>query len=340
MRFLETQYPRLVTLAFSPDGRKLALLSAEDKRRALEIWNTDHMDAFVLNEFILTDDAEKPEQTDGENVPEALLRWSSDGTYLALARKDGAIDVWFPYESKPEHLFSFSFEESCQTLAWGNIHSGFVVGGANRICYWASPYIESPMGASLPFIYKEGVIHPLPITSLAFSADDSCFVSGGSGGELLRWNINPRFAPPTYDGCTLAPRALPITNLWFSPDGMRLLVEQRDTCESQESSSWTKSMLFQQTGNWLSFGSVEQDLLGWSPNSQRIVGIRQEPNSTLLWLEQLDAGTGACLGRRPIDISTRELLAMALVKNETRVVWCVRDPESRVFNLQMDTLPF
>lgn len=154
------------------------------------------------------------------------------------------------------------------------------------------------------------------------------------------WKINQPFVSPAFDRCTQAPRSLPITNLWFAPDGTRLLVVQRDEYESEENPSWTKSILFQQTDNWLSFGSVEQNLLGWSPNGQRIVDTRQEPNSTLLWLEQLNAGTGACLGRRPIDLSGKELQTMALVKNETPVVWCVKDPGLRVFNLEIDTLPF
>lgn len=371
MHFLKTCYPRLVTLAFSPDGKEIALLSAKNEQRALEVWNPRTMTSSVLTRFAQADDVEEPDQEADEKaseallhwsfdedylaqaddveepdqkadekVPEALLRWSSDGTYLALARHDGAIDVWFPYGTNPEHLLSFSLEESCHTLAWGNIHPHLAVGGPTRICYWASPYSPLPLRLSLPFIYEKGLVQPLHTTSLAFSPDDSSFVRGEGGGELLWWKINQRYTPPTCDECTQAPRSLPVTNLWFAPDGMRLLVEQRNESKSQESPSWTKSMLFQQTDNWLSFGSVEQDLLGWSPNSQRIVGTRQEQNSTMLWLEQLDAGTGACLARRPIDLSGKELQTMALVKNETQVVWCVKDPGSRVFNLEIDTLPF
>lgn len=189
MHFLKTSYPRLVTLAFSPDGKERALLSAENEQRVLEIWNTYDMLSFVLTRFALADDREEPDQTIEEKAPEALLRWSSDGTSLALARKDGAITVWFPYASKPEHLLAFPLEESCQTLAWEYPSSPYRKRRNQDLLLGHAPQYV-PFG-SLPLIHvsciKEGMIHPLHAASLAFSSDDNWFVGEGTHCQRARF---------------------------------------------------------------------------------------------------------------------------------------------------------
>jgi WD40 repeat protein len=336
MDILKSYYPRLVTLAFSPDGEKLAVLSAENKKLALEIWEArDHL-SHVLALMEPTDLSWEENQTVEKEAPEALLRWSQYGTYLALARRDGAIDVWFAVKS--EHRLSFHLEEGCQTLTWGNIHPSLAVSSTTKLLYWDAPYLSSPTKPSFPLSEEVGSLGSFHPTALTFSPDDRGLISGGEQGELLCWEIKP-YASLAYRGCTRAPRQLPIASLWYAPDGTRLLAEQYSNRDSQRNTPWrARSMLFLQTQNWLSFGTVEHDLIGWSTNSRRLLGTRWGGDEDQLWLEQLDAWTGACVASTPLNISAGTLQTIGLADKGTQVVWCVKHFEF-LHNLEVDSIP-
>lgn len=317
--------PQIITLAFSPSGNALALLSTEGVKQTLEIWNVRQHTSCALAHI---DDLEDvPWLETDEDVPEAQLCWSSDDAYLALVRSNGAVDVWHVLESK--HLFSSQLGESCRVVAWGNVHPCLAVGSVTKLLYWRHlPY--HPIEPSVRLIQEEKEMIREERTTrffrpraLTFSPDDRFLLAGGGwGGRAMYWVVSPYELLGTFS--FQVPSQLPIVDLFYSPDGTSLLIEQYDKMDCHESKPLrARSLYMQRTHNWLVFGQVEQDCIGWSADSQRLLGTRQEIGGPL-WLEQRHAWTGDEVGKTPINASEIDLETLSLTGKGTQVSWATR----------------
>lgn len=263
MEIITAYSHQIIILAFSSSGNALALLSTDGGKQTLEIWNVRQYTSRVLAHI---DERDIPWRETDEDVPEAQLCWSPDDAYLALVRSNGAVDVWHVLES--EHLLSSQLGESCRVLTWGNVYPCLAVASATKLWYWQHlPY--HPIEPSVRLIQEEKEMHREERTTrffrpgaLTFSPDDRFLLAGGGwGGKAMYWVVSPSELLGTFS--FQVPSQLPIVDLFYSPDGTRLLIEQHHKMDCPGSESFrARSLYMPRTHNWLVFGQVEQDCIG------------------------------------------------------------------------------
>ncbi|HSL31790.1 MAG TPA: hypothetical protein VK900_21485 [Anaerolineales bacterium] len=211
-RFEQTGMGAVFSLAFSPDGKHLAV-GCDDG--TLILWE-------------VTDSGVRSEYTSFPVHDQAVagLAFSADGQRLASAAYDGKIIVWdisnpgvlSPIETLAGHSaavtsVAFDPKDAGMRLASGSMDTAVIL--------WDVSTRRSPS----QFVSVSA--HPRFVTNVLFHPFDSgeTLASGGDDGSLILWDVSDPTAPSQL--APLAGHTARINALAFGPDG-RMLVSASD----------------------------------------------------------------------------------------------------------------
>jgi WD40 repeat protein len=193
-------------LVWSPDGQRLATLSADPRR---------YVDSVTLWDVA----ARKPQATlTGRRVH--ALAWSRDGSTIALGAVDRAIILWDVATGKHRQLVSQPSDDKWPpsflwVLAWHpqrRILAGAREDGSVKV--W-----DAESGKRLALLSG----HVGDVNALSWSPDGKTLASGGRDHTAILWDLSTRRPRARYSGHTGAIRAL----VW-SPDGRTLATGSDD----------------------------------------------------------------------------------------------------------------
>ena len=227
---------RLVALAFSPDGSKLATFAAD---RTVRVWNMETRQ--LMANFTVS-------PASGEH--RGVVVFSPDGAILAIGETDGRLRLIAVgsytdranFQAHPEGsgITALAFSADGKILASGSgflegtirlwdVASGAAVGQLVGHTAWIPCLVLSPDGQTLASASADQTIrlwelasrrcratlrgHVHEVYAVAFSPDGQTLVSGCKDGSICLWDPNPK--PKATGSLTLSGR---IRRLEFSPD--------------------------------------------------------------------------------------------------------------------------
>ncbi len=202
---IEGESATIQSLAFSPDGRFIALGGGRNDPR-IEIWDLQKEKRI------------RHWKTYQNRV--LALAFSPDGNTLVSSGDGGAIEVWDVQEGKLLHQF-LEHRSNVLSLAISPDGRNLVSGGLDGIRFWD--------------LRDRQLIRVLlnlqPIYSVAFRGDGQLIAAGTHQGNIILWPVIPG------EGAAIVGNPLPtsfqhdrgITTLDFTPDGNRLISGSFDT---------------------------------------------------------------------------------------------------------------
>ncbi len=258
---IEGESATIQSLAFSPDGRFIALGGGRNDPR-IEIWDLQqekrirHWKTYQNRVLALT--------------------FSPDGNTLVSSADGGAIEIWDIQEGKLLHQF-LEHTSNVLSLAISPDGRNLVSGGLDGIRFWD--------------LRDRQLIRVLlnlqPIYSVAFRGDGQLIAAGTHQGNIILWPVIPG------EGAAIVGNPLPtsfqhdrgITTLDFTPDGNRLISGSFDaTIKSWDlvnrellytlvdHPSWIKSLKINPNGQL--FASASRDgIRFWNLETGEAVGF-------------------------------------------------------------------
>ncbi|WP_254563524.1 WD40 repeat domain-containing protein [Oscillatoria sp. HE19RPO] len=258
---IEGESATIQSLAFSPDGRFIALGGGRNDPR-IEIWDLQREKRI------------RHWKTYQNRV--LALAFSPDGNTLVSSGDGGAIEVWDVQEGQLLHQF-LEHRSNVLSLAISPDGRNLVSGGLDGIRFWD--------------LRDRQLIRVLlnlqPIYSVAFRGDGKLIAAGTHQGNIILWPVIPG------EGATIVGNPLPtsfqhdrgITTLDFTPDGNRLISGSFDTTIKcwdlvnrelvytlVDHPSWIKSLKINPNGQL--FASASRDgIRFWNLETAEAVGF-------------------------------------------------------------------
>ena len=186
------------SVAFSPDGSRVALGSAEDG--TLRVW-----DAATGKELLVMSD---PERQVG------AVAYSPDGRRIASVSRFNTIRIWDAYAGSETAVLRFDDKPATYRSLTYSPDGKFVASGTDSgtVRIWDA-YTGEPE-AELPG--HPGDRHHRAVYSVAYSPDGGKIISGSYDGTVRIWDANTGRLQITIAGAGL------VNSVAYSPDGTRI----------------------------------------------------------------------------------------------------------------------
>ncbi|MCT7954891.1 WD40 repeat domain-containing protein [Laspinema palackyanum] len=258
---IEGESATIQSLAFSPDGRFIALGGGRNDPR-IEIWDLQqekrirHWKTYQNRVLALT--------------------FSPDGNTLVSSADGGAIEVWDVQKGELLHQF-LEHRSNVLSLAISPDGRNLVSGGLDGIRFWD---LENRQLIQV-------LLNLQPIYSVAFRGDGQLIAAGTHQGNIILWPVIPG------KGTAIVGNPLPtsfqhdrgITTLDFTPDGNRLisgsfdatikcwdLVDRELLYTLVDHPSWIKSLKINPNGQL--FASASRDgIRFWNLQTGEVMGF-------------------------------------------------------------------
>lgn len=242
-----------------------------------------------------------------EIVERDLVAWSPDGTHLAVAGRDGILDVWqVNWEEGQEcrRLLSHRTARGYLALSWGNRRLCLAAATASELLFWEEPGhpVQQLAYSSEDDEYR--LPERVPITALTFTPDDASLFTGNASGQLVQWDVS--YGRPRDLWSWATGGRMPVECLACSPDGTRMAVHNVTGNEIDGVIGEATSILYRRAGHVFRFGNggVIEHILGWSPDGSLLLGVRLNDVQTGVFVELLDAFTGDLLASYEVSART------------------------------------
>jgi len=293
-----------VSLAFSPDGTKIASISWDHAVRVWTLQNGDWLSEVLFGHtglinysiafspdgtrlasgsinhtvYIWTLQADGIWQLDeltGHTDKVTSVAFSSDGTHLVSGSSDHRVRIWTLQHDDWQSEVLTGHTAPVNSVVFSPDGTHIASGSADHtIRVWTL----QPDGA-----YRQSQIltgHTGPVNSVVFSPDGTHLVSGSDDHTIRVWTLQPDASygqPQILTGHTHT-----VNSIAFSPDGTRLV---------SGSSDHTVRIWTLQNGDWQSheligYASAAIDSIAFSPNGRHIISLSW--NSQILVWTQVD----------------------------------------------------
>jgi WD40 repeat protein/DNA-binding SARP family transcriptional activator len=190
--------PKLTTVAFSPDGRKIA--AGSDLTDSPPVWDVETGELlFTLN---------------GHEDTVRAVTFSPDGSRIVTGSWDGTARLWNAATGEQQAVLRASEEEAVLTVAFSPDGHSIVIGDTNGdVTVWD--------GAGLEKI-RTLLGHRAEVVGLAFGPDGMFLTASGDGTTNV-WDFDTGDVSVTFRGHTAR-----VNQVVVSPDGARIATSSDD----------------------------------------------------------------------------------------------------------------
>jgi WD40 repeat protein len=270
--------PAPASVAFSPDGKTLAVTDGSGHLARANLWN------------LVTDSESSDHQltvgsTTGPFLPVTPEVFSPDGKSLIVADSQ-KVTRWNIATRREEASFSLSSPDALTSMALSPDGTTLAVSGLLCECVQLRNAVTgAQIGTPLAPVGRDALAHATGNVLVAFSRDGKALVTAGPDGTVRLWSV----ATHQQQGPAFPSLASPIESFAVSPDGRTLATGQDDgTVRLWDVSTGrevgrpliagagkgapVKTVAFSPDGSMIAAGDQNSTVRVWSLPTQRQVG--------------------------------------------------------------------